>query len=341
MVCKPRVLYLPTPSHTKRVFTEETFQRMSACFDMTLNETEVNYTTEQVAQKIRGFDGLVTGWGTPPLTEQVFENADRLRIIAHSAGSVKYMFPEDVIRKYVVPRGTCVFSANQAVAYNVAESTIGLLIMTSHRFLDHALAIREKVVWRDPNIPWNGQFLMGSTVGIVAASKVGREVIRLLKPFDVKILVYDPYLPEWEAGRLGVKKADLDDLFSRCDFVTIHAPLLPETEGMIGARQLKLLKDGAVLVNTSRGKVIDHQALIEELQKGRFLAALDVTDPEPLPPDSPLRKLPNVIITPHVSGSGHYGYFKIGASTLKALEDFFAGKTPEGAVNFDQYARIA
>jgi phosphoglycerate dehydrogenase-like enzyme len=251
-VCKPKVLYLPTPSHTKKVFTKETFQRLMEHFDVTLNEAEVNYTTEQVAQKVRRFEGLVTGWGNPPLTEKVFENADRLRIIAHSAGSVKWMLPEDVIRKYVIPRGICIFSANQAIAYNVAESTIGLLIMTSRRFLYHALAIREKGVWRDPSIPQNGQFLMGSTVGIVAASKVGREVIRLLKPFDVEILVCDPYLSEWEAERLGVRKADLDDLFSNCDFVTIHAPLTPETRGMIGARQLKHLKDGAVLVTTLR-----------------------------------------------------------------------------------------
>jgi len=117
--------------------------------------------------------------------------------------------------------------------------------------------------------------------------------------------------------------------------------MIPETEGMIGEQQLKLLKDGATLVNTSRGKVIDHEALLREAQTGRILVALDVTAPEPLPADSPFRNLSNVAITPHISGAGHYGYFKIGETTVQALEDFFAGKPVEGAVPFERYAQLA
>ncbi|MGQ9630484.1 MAG: hydroxyacid dehydrogenase [bacterium] len=338
---RPKIWYIPVPSHTKRVFRDETYSRFLSRFDVTANAGEVNLTAEQVALGIRGFDGLVTGWGTPPLSGEVFEAADRLRVIAHSAGSVKYMLSEEVVGRYIKPRNICVFSANQAIAYNVAEATVGLLIMACRRFMDHALAVRERGVWRDPSIPANGQFLLGSTVGVVSASKVGREVIRLLRPFDLKILIYDPYLSDWEAGALGVEKVGLDELFERSDFVTIHAPMIPETEKMIGERQLKLLRDGAVLVNTSRGRVIDQEALLRELKKGRIVAALDVTDPEPLPPDHPMRKLTNVIITPHISGAGYYGYFKIGDDTLQALEDFFAGRPVRGAVDFDQYARLA
>lgn len=338
---KPRILYLPTVSHTNQVFKEETFQRMLDIFDVKVNGTDKNYTTEQVANEIKGFDGLVTGWGTPKLDEKVFENADKLRIIAHSAGSVKVFLDPEVVNKYIVPRGICVFSANAAIAVNVAESTIGLMIMVSRRFMDHALYIRQTDKWRNPEIPINGQYLTGSVVGIVSASKVGRFVIELLKPFRVETLVYDPYLSEWEAGKLGVHKAELDDLFARSDFVTIHAPSLPQTRHMIGSKQLKLMRDGAVLINTSRGSVIDHEALYEEAKTGRILVALDVTDPEPLPVDSPLRKLPNVIITPHISGTGFYGYHLIGTSTLKALEDFFAKRPVEGAIDFSKYDIIA
>ena len=337
---KPKILYLPTPSHTEKVFKSEVFERFLRNFDVTLNETGSNYTTEQVASQIQGFDGLVTGWGTPRLTVEVLENADKLCIIAHSAGSVKGMLA-DVVEKYLIPRNISVFSANGAIAYNVAEHTIGALIMTSRRFVDHAIAIREKDVWRDSNIPGDSQFLRGSVVGIVSASKVGREVIKLLQPFDVKILIYDPYLSDWEAGRLKVEKVELDDVFARADFVTVHAPNIPETWGMIDEKQLKLMKDGAVLVNTSRGKVIDHQALFAEAKTGRILVTLDVTDPEPLPADSPLRKLPNVYITPHISGAGYYGYFKIGSTTVEALENFFAGKSVIGAVDLDKFAQLA
>jgi phosphoglycerate dehydrogenase-like enzyme len=337
---KPKILYLPTQSHTQKVFKQEVFERFLKNFDVTVNESGSNYTSEQVAAQIKGYDGLVTGWGTPKLTVGVLENADKLRIIAHSAGSVKGMLA-DVISKYLVPKNICVFSANGAIAYNVAEHTIGALIMTSRRFIDHAMAIRETGVWRSNDIPGHGQFLRGSTVGIVSASKVGREVIKLLQPFDVKILIYDPYLSDWEAGSLNVQKVELDDLFSQSDFVTVHSPSIPESWGMIGERQLKLMRDGAILVNTSRGKIIDHQALFAEAQTGRILVTLDVTEPEPLPADSPLRKLPNVYITPHISGAGYYGYLKIGSTTLQALEDFFAGKPVIGAVNFNKFAQLA
>ena len=337
---KPKLLYIPTASHTKRVFKDETYQRMLEQFDVKVNETGSNYTAEQIAAEIKGIDGLVTGWGVPHLDDVVFESADKLKIITHSAGSVKG-FLKGVAEKYIVPREICVFSANGAIAYNVAEATIGLLIMACRQFMDHALVIREKGKWKDSSVPGNGIYLTGSTVGILSASKVGREVIALLKPFKVEILVHDPYLSDWDAGRMGVEKVALDDLFARSDFVSLHAPSIPETNKMVGAKQLKLLHDNAVLVNTSRGSVIDHDALLAELQTGRIMAALDVTTPEPLPQDSPLRKLTNLIITPHVSGAGNYGYFMIGTTTLNALEDFFAGKPVQGAVDFSRFAALA
>jgi phosphoglycerate dehydrogenase-like enzyme len=195
--------------------------------------------------------------------------------------------------------------------------------------------------WNRSEVVSDPPSLRGSVVGIVSASKVGREVIKLLKPFDVTILMYDPYLSEWDAGSLGVQKVALNDLFSRSDFVTVHAPSIPRTNKMIGAEQLKLLKDGAIFLNTSRGGVIDHDALLAEAQTGRIWATLDVTTPEPLPPDSPFLKLPNVFVTPHISGTGAYGYAKIGEMTLAALEDFFADKPVVGAVDFSRFDLLA
>ena len=125
------------------------------------------------------------------------------------------------------------------------------------------------------------------------------------------------------------------------DFISLHAPSISETNKLVGEKQLKALRDDAVLVNTSRGSVIDHDALLAELQTGRITAFLDVTTPEPLPPDSPFRKLTNCIISPHTSGSGDYGYHLIGTMTVQALEDFFAGKPVEGAVNLAGVSTLA
>jgi phosphoglycerate dehydrogenase-like enzyme len=338
---KPKILFTTTINHRERVFRKEVVQRIRSRFDAKVNESDDDYTAGMIASSVKGYDGLITGWGRPTLTDEVFKNADRLRIILNPAGSIKAMLPRDIVDKYIVPRKICVVSANHGIAYNVAESTIGMLIMASHRFIDHAIAIRTSGVWKAPNLPVNGQYLNGSTVGVVSASKVGREVIKLLRPFDLTILVYDPYLSEWEAGRLGVYKVGLDELFENSHFVTIHAPSIPATWGMIGERQFKKLKDGAVFVNTSRGKIVDHDALLRECKTGRIIAVLDVTDPEPLPPESPFRKLDNVIITPHISGAGYYGYFKIGDIVLESLENFFADKPVRDAVNFSNYDILA
>ena len=339
---KPKVLYLPTPGHTQLVFRKETYRRMCQLFDVHANQSDRNYATEEIIELVPGYDAIVTGWGTPPLTEGVFEKADRLRIIAHSAGSVKHMLSEEVVRRYILPKGIVVFSANEAIAYNVAESTIGMMIMAKRRWPEHIRAFQDKGVWREPEVPWNGKFLLGSTVGVIGASKVGRLVIRFLEPFQVRILVYDPYLSEWEAGRLGAEKVELEELFRRSDIVTLNAPATPKTERMIRAEHFRLMKDGAVFVNTARGRLVDHEALLREARTGRIVVVLDVTDPEPLPPDSPFRDLPNVYITPHIAGAGHYGYFRIGDTTLKALEDcLLLGRSVEGAVPLDRYAQLA
>jgi len=338
---KRRVLCTPTDSHIRRVFSDRTLRRLKRRFEVTFNTKGRDYITREVAENIRGYDGLITGWGSPQLTEDVFESADRLRIVAHSAGSVKYVLSKGLVDKYIIPRKICVCNAVQAIAYNVAEATVGLLIMASRRFVDHVEGTRERAMWRDPSIPLDVQTLNGSTIGVISASRVGREVIRLLKSFDTRILLHDPYVSRKEAKRLGTVKTGLEELFRRSDFVTVHAPLTHETVHMIQRRHLKLLRDGAVFVNTSRGKVIDQNALLEECRTGRITAVLDVTHPEPLPSDSPLRSLKNVLITPHITGAGIYGYHMIGEMTLQALRDFFEGRKVRNEVNLKEYDMLA
>lgn len=341
MMSKPRVWYIQTESHTERVFRPADYQAMLDEFDVTVNTTGHNFSADEVAAGIAGYDAVVTGWGAPAFTEAVFEAADRLKLIAHSAGSIKALVSREMIDKYLIPRNIVLFSANVAIAYNVAESTIGMLLMTMRRWPDMSAYFRRTGKWKDPEIRWNGQYLMGSTVGVVAASAVGREVIRLLQPWPVKILVFDPFLSAEDAAAMGAEKVELNELFSRSDHVTLHLPSIPSTEKMIGKEQLDLMKPGATLVNTSRGSVLDHDALIEKCKRDEIYVCLDVTTPEPLPRYSEFRMLDNVYITPHVSGSGFYGYFKIGEQTLQALRDCFAGKPVQGAVDYSRYELLA
>ncbi|MCC7264666.1 MAG: hydroxyacid dehydrogenase [Candidatus Latescibacteria bacterium] len=337
----PAIWYLPAPNHTRTVFAPAVYQRLLDNFALTINPGPGGLSAQQVEEGLHQFDGVVTGWGTPPLTPAALQRAGRLQIVAHSAGSVKHLFTPEQVEGELIPRQLCVASANGAIALNVAEHTVGALIAMCRQWFTHARNIREKGLWLDPGLPKTGQFLRGATIGLISASTVGREVIRLLQPFDVQILVYDPFLSDWEAGRLGVEKVELDEAFRRADMVTVHAPKIPETYHLIGARQLGLLRNGAVFVNTSRGAVLDHEALLAEARTGRILVQLDVTDPEPLPADHPLRALENVVITPHTSGAGQYGYHRIGEYTLLALEAFFQRRPVPGRVDLTRWAQLA
>ena len=338
---KPKVLYIPPQSHTDLVFKPEHFQRLLDAFDVTVNPESGTPPVEALAAGVAGYDAVVTGWGTPMLNDAFFQAADGLKMIAHSAGSVKAFLNQHLVDEYMLPRGIACYGSNLAIAYNVAESAVGMLLMTSRLWPAFAQNFRDTGTWKPAEIRGNGQYLLGSTVGIVSASTVGREVIRLLQPWDLRVLIYDPYLPDEEAARLNVTKVGLDELFAQSDHISLHAPSIPATDNMIGAAQLKLMKDGATLVNTSRGSVIDHEALLAECRTGRIYVCLDVTTPEPLPPDSPFRELQNVYITPHISGSGYYGYFKIGEMTVGALEDFFGGRKVKGEVDLRKFEVLA
>ncbi|MBT7804761.1 hydroxyacid dehydrogenase, partial [Candidatus Poribacteria bacterium] len=305
----PRLLYVCTPGHTRDVFPPAVYERLCANFDVDANPGD-RYSSEQVEELIQGADALITGWGAPKVTPAIMEQADSLKLIAHSAGSVLGLLDDvvDTLRE----REIRVFSARRCIAYNVAEATIGTMIMLSRRWIDHVGNTRGGG-WRNAEFTAGRQGLLGATVGLVSASAVGREVIALLAAFRTRVLVYDPYLTDYDAGALGVERVeDIDELFTASDFVSLHAPSIPATQNIVGKRQLDLLRDGAVFLNNSRGSVLDHDALTEAARAGRFQIALDVSTPEPLPADHPLRSMPNVHITPHTAGTGAYGYERIG-----------------------------
>jgi len=338
---KPKVWYITPESHTRRVFRPEVYAGLLERYDLVATEGDQRVTAEEVTRRAPEFEAIVTGWGSPPFADEGLAGAGRLRLVAHSAGSVKFLFTERAVREILIPRGIIVSSANQAIAENVAEATVGYMIAVSRRWFEQMRHVRETGGWHHPEASQSRQFLRGATVGLVSASAVGREVIRMLQPFDVRTLLYDPYLEESAARQLGVTLTSLDELLAASDIVSLHAPSIPATRHMIGERQLRRLRDGALLINTSRGSVLDHDALLREARSGRFQVVLDVTEPEPLPPDHPLRSLPNVWITPHVSGAGSYGYFHIGDTAAAALEDCFAGRPVTGAVDLARWDQLA
>ncbi|QDP98142.1 hydroxyacid dehydrogenase [Microlunatus elymi] len=241
---------------------------------------------------------LITSWGCPTVDDRVVAAAPRLRALVHAAGSVRAIAGDAVW-----DRGITVSSMADLNGLPVAEYVLAMILLENKRVLE---SIEEFARRRDrPTGDWYGDRLgnYGKTIGLVSASRIGRRVAELLRAFEFDVIISDPFCDADEIAALGARKVELDELFRTSDIVSVHAPLLPETIGMINADLLARLRDGATLINTSRGKIIDEPALIKELQTGRIRAILDVTHPEPPEPGSPLWTLPNVVLTPHIAGS--------------------------------------
>jgi phosphoglycerate dehydrogenase-like enzyme len=265
---------------------------------------------------------LVTGWGCPPIDAEALLAAPRLRAVVHTAGTVKHHVTEACWQ-----RGIQVASAAAANAVPVAEYTMAAVLFAHKRVLrarDGYARTRgqDDADWQ-AGLAGAGNYRR--RVGIVGASRIGRRVIDLLHRFDLDLWVSDPYLEPDEAARLGVRPSSLPELFAACDTVSVHAPLLPETVGLVTAELLAAMPDGATLINTARGDLIDQAALERELRSGRIDAVLDVTSPEPLPADSPLYTLPNVLLTPHIAGSVGNELRRLADFALDELERWTQG----------------
>ena len=254
-----------------------------------------------VMRNIIGAEAAITCWGTPKITGPLLEAGADLKLIAHGAGT-----PKAIIEGDAWARGVRVFTAAPVIAADVAETALWGIIDLQKHMKEFDAGMRSGG-WFENLLDLKSDMRRLNyrlTAGVVSASRVGRNMIRLLQVFGVKVLLYDPMVSPGEAAMMGVTLAGLEELMASCDVVTVHTPSLPETRGLIGARLLSALRDGAVFVNTSRGAVVDEKALTEELKTGRISAYLDVFEQEPLPLDSELYKLGNVRLSPHMSG-GH------------------------------------
>lgn len=281
---------------------------------------------------------LITGWGVPPLTDAHLDKLPGLKLLVHSAGSVRFLLPGSFWS-----RGIRLATCNEALARGVAETTLGMMIAGLKGFAPCAANTRQGG-WRQ----WDGNAsayrpteMYDITIGLIAASKVGRHVIRLLKSFEVDVLVTDPYLTAEEAASLGVEKVELMDLMRRSHIVSLHAPATPATQGMLRAEHFAAMRDRAIFINTARPAIVDEPALLAELQTGRIYAYLDVTLQEPPPADHPARSLPNVVLTPHIAGAISNGTFRQGKQTVQAVLDYQAGKPIYGEVTEAQAALMA
>lgn len=276
---------------------------------------------------LRQMDILFSGWGGPLLNRQFLELAPNLQAVFYGAGAVGYMLTEAFWERQIV-----VTTANVVNAIPVSEFSLAHILLGLKRAWQQALETKRRRAFVLPQLPVAGAYK--STVGLISLSTISRLVRQRLEPFDVQVMAYDPTVDEQEALTLGVEMASLEEVFANSDVVSLHAPLIPETKGMITGSLLASMKHGATFINTARGPIVREQEMIEVLRARPDLTAiLDVTDPEPPLPSCPLFDLPNAIVTPHIAGSLDGECERMGRWMADEVQRYLADKPLLGSIS--------
>ena len=312
-------------------FTKENIEKIESLFDEVVwNKTGRQFTTEELIENIKDCDAVITCWGSNTFDEEILNNAPKLKIIAHLAGSVAWLVTPEVF-----DRGIIVCGANdREFSESVAEAAL-LYSIAKLRNLDRSVLRLKKDKadgWHDPKIHAKGIF--DRNVGIVGFGAIGKYFAGLLQPFHCNIKVFSIYPIEKEIlDKYKMEQVGLEELFKTCDVVSLHTAWNKQTEKMVSRELIRSMKDGAVFVNTARGRIVDEEALIDELKTGRISAALDVYWNEPLSSDSPLYEMDNVMVMDHRGGPTHDRYPHIASNMIDDVYNYLKnGVVPDSKI---------
>lgn len=298
---------IPNVGEVNNTFIDEKARKyLEERFEVTYSELDRQVTQAEFKEAIGDAEAVITGWGHPQITLKMTEGT-KLKYILHTGGTVGSLVDPDIYNTDIR-----VISGNPIYAESVAEGTIAYMLAGLRKIPGRINLVRNGG-WRvttgdNPADYWkysdgSQEGLLGKTVGIVSLGAISRYLIDMLKVFHVKIKLYSGHKVDEEyLKKHDIEQVSLDEIFSTCDIVSVHSAMTEKTRGMIGKKQFDLLRDGALFVNTARGRVIKEDEMIEALKENRFNAVLDVYYNEPLQQDNPLRYLPNVLPFPHVAG---------------------------------------
>ena len=320
---KPRVFIT-------RIIAQEALDKIAKEADIEVWPEELPPPYEVLLEKARDADGMIT-----LLTDRIDANlmnaAPKLKVVSNVA--VGY---DNISVAEATKHGIAVSNTPEVLTETTADFTFTLLVAAARRVVE-ADNYTRKGLWKT----WGPKVLLGqdihhATLGIIGMGRIGAEVAKRGKGFNMKLLYYDERRrSKTEEEQLGVEYvSELTKLLSTADFVTVHVPLLPQTRHLIGATEFSLMKSTAVLVNTSRGPVVDSKALYEALKSGQiFAAGLDVTEIEPIPLNDPLLTLDNIIIAPHIASGSFTTRENMALMAAENLLTRLHGGTPPNCVN--------
>ena len=302
------------------VFTKEPLQRLiDAGCDVWINPTGRVLTKAEIVEKAYEADAVIVG--NDDFGDDVIRKLPNLKLIArHGAGINNIGYSE------ARERGITVTNTPGANAEETADLTFALLLDLERHVSQMNLELRGGT-WRKRA----GHSLYGKTIGIIGVGRIGQAVARRAMGFGMDILGND-IKPDEGAAKTGLIFTSLNDLLKRSDIVTIHTPLTQATENLIGAKELRMMKDDAALINTARDGIVRHAALAKALEEGRLYGyASDVHDGEP-PKHSPLFDLPNVVVTPHAGSATYEANYRMGMAVADNVIAFMEGHTPPNVV---------
>lgn len=316
---------MPDTERMATFITPRSLEMLKEQGTVSRNKLDRNLTAEELVNEAKDADVIVCGWGTVTFTKELVQKLPKLKIIAYTAGSMSSVVESDTFEGGVVA-----LTGNYIFAKSVAEGCIAY-ILCALREIEKYMNIVRSGGWIDDLFYNRG--LLGKKVGLVGFGEIAKQLVEMLKPFDVEVLVNSGHLTKEEALKYGVKIATREEIFSECDIVSIHLALSEKTRGSIDRRLLSMLKPDSLLVNTARGGVIDQEAMTEMLSEKRFWAALDVFCPEPPAADSPLRTLENTVVLPHMGGPTIDQREHIVMSFAKDLEAYKNGRPMKNIFN--------
>lgn len=301
--------------------TEDALSELKQHLDV---HVETGLSEAELCEKIKGFDALMVRSATT-VTKAILDAADSLKVIGRAGVGV-----DNIDVPEATSRGILVINSPQGNTISAAEHTFALILSAARR-IPMAHATMNEGRWDRKK--FTGNELYNKTIGIVGFGRIGREVATRAASFQMKVLAYDPFVSDEAIRATGAEPRDLDDLLKDSDFVTLHVPKVKETTGLFDKERLLKMKKGSFLVNCARGGIVDEEALVEVLKDHLGGAAFDVFETEPLPAESKLRGIDNLVTTPHLAASTEEAQMRVAIDVAEQIRDVLDGKSPRSAVN--------
>jgi len=297
-------------------------------------ETHQCQTPEEAVSVAHDADVVAVQSVRPLLTRESIPQLERCRCIIRAGAGYDSVDYETTVEQGIMLCNTPTYCTD-----DVADHALALMLSALRHVPRLDAAMRQGHFAREKAVPTRR--LAGATVGIIGLGRIGATFARRISGWDVELLVFDPYVTPEQAAAVGATLVSLDELLSRAQFITIHAPLTEETHHLLGRDAFAKVQPGLVLVNTARGPIVDEGALIEAVEKGVvWSAGLDVFEEEPLPADSPLMKYDNIILTPHVSANSPEARRDVYRLVCEISIDVLQGRVPEFVVNPEVLGRL-